>query len=619
MIKQSTLYLHSYAKRIRLLQSNLNLSKTIQLIWNVEKKWTIYNLFMILIETSFFFLSLYALKLLIDSVSHSGLHLSANKADILFNIMLAGIAAVLYAVSRSISTFVTEKHSAKVAEYLDDKIHEKAIQLDISFYESPEYFDILKRAKDAGADRPALVIKTLSEIVKNTLSFLAMTTILITIDWLLIPMLLVLVLPVLLVKLSYADKLNIWRIKQTPVERQANYLGSLITSEIAAKEIRSYRLGTYFRSLYLKTRLDLLSQRLGISLSRTKGEIITNTLGTAGSFVCIGYIALKTLNGQTTIGDITLFLVIFPQSFSIIQNISAGISIVYQNNIYINSVFDLFKLQSKLPQSTKEKKLHSGQPLNLEMDNVSFTYPHCSAPALSNINLIIPSGKIIGLVGLNGAGKTTLIKLLCRLYDVSQGRITLGATDIRDINIHEYRKKIGVVFQDFVKYNFSVKDNIRFGDITSEKNEEKIIEASIKSGAHEFIEHLSSGYSSMMGRLFAEGNEISIGQWQKIAIARAFYSNSDLLIFDEATSALDAVSEKLLFDTFRENIGHRSALIISHRHSAIRHADYIYVLKDGQIVEQGTNEKLLTAKGTYAAIFKEETLEAGDLLEAAEK
>jgi ATP-binding cassette subfamily B protein len=605
--------LDSLSTRIKLLRSNLNLLGTLKLVWSVEKKWTVYNLSLILIETAVFFFSMYWLKILIDSISNAGGRLGDHREDILVNIFIAGVAAMVYACVRALSAYVTEKQSARVAERFDDKIHECATKLDISFYESPAYFDILKRAKDAGSDRPALFIKTLSEILKNTLTFLAMGAILVTIDWKLIPMLFVFVLPILMVRLAFADALNVWRMKQTPVEREAAYLGDLITSPAAAKEIRSYRLGHYFRSLYLKIRLTLLSQKLTLSLKRTKNEIVTTAMATAGFFACIAYIALQALQGKTTIGDITLFLVIFPQSFSTMQNLAAGISIVYQNNIYINSIFDLFKLKSNLRDTSSGPVLPSSA-LAVEFKQVSFTYPHCTGPALSGINLKIPAGKIIGLAGVNGAGKTTLIKLLARLYDVSGGQILLGGTDIRDLSLDEYRKQIGIVYQDFVKYNFSATDNIRFGAIDSPFSGEAMMEASRRAGAHEFIDNFPEGYQSRMGRLFGEGKEISIGQWQKLAIARAFYSQSPILVFDEATSALDPGAEKALFDHFRQTTAHRSALIISHRYSALRHADYVYVLEGGRIKQAGTPAELMEKDGIYQRLFKEPALEKEDLV-----
>lgn len=602
--------------RIRLLQTNLSLSKTLRLIWSVERKWTLYNIVAILTETVFFFCSLYALKILIDSISNAGGNLQLHRHDILFSIVLAGASAILYACIRPISAYITEKQSARVAEYLDDRIHESATRLDLSFYESPDYYDILKRARDAGSDRPALLIKTLSEILKNTLTFLALTTILITIDWKLIPMLFVLVLPILLVKLSFSDSLNRWRMAQTPVEREATYLGDLITSGTAAKEIRSYGLGPYFRDLYLKIRLTLLSQRLTLSYKRTKQEVITIVLGTAGFFGCIAYIALQTLSGHTTIGDITLFLVVFPQSYTLMQNISGGISIVYQNNIYIRSIFDLFELKSRMGDHPGVSGIPDNTPLTLEFRNVSFTYPHCTKPALSNVSLKIPAGRIIGLAGANGSGKTTLIKLLSRLYDVSAGQVRVNNTDIRQLKLEEYRSLVAVVFQDFVRYNFSARDNIRFGAIDAPFSEEAMRTASRNAGASEFISGFPKEYDSMMGRLFEDGVEISIGQWQKIAIARAFYSNSPLLVFDEATSSLDTGAEKRLFSTLKESIGGRSALIISHRCSALQHADFIYVLEKGKICQAGTHEQLMEEQGVYSRLFREETAPTEGIIEA---
>lgn len=215
---------------------------------------------------------------------------------------------------------------------------------------------------------------------------------------------------------------------------------------------------------------------------------------------------------------------------------------------------------------------------------------------------------MIGLVGLNGAGKSTLIKLLCRLYDPTEGSITYGGTDIRELDATAYRKQLGIVFQDFNKYNFTAGENIHFGNIKAPYNEAQISEAAVQSGAATFIEAFPQGYDSMMGRILEDGEEVSIGQWQKLALARCFFSNARFLIFDEASSALDAVSEKALFDSIRERIGKdkQGAVIISHRRSAILHADYIYVLANGQIVEQGTDEHLINSKGAYAQLFSEQ-------------
>jgi ATP-binding cassette subfamily B protein len=596
---------NSINQKFNKFRSNLNLKRTLGLVWSITRGWTILSVIAIIVETTLFFISMYLLKLLVDSVGKSNLSAAAHETLIRNYVIAAGVSAVLYAMVKAISSYITEVQASRVSAYIDDKIHESAVQLDYAYYESPDYFDILKRAKDAGADKPNLIITTLIEIAKNILNLLAVGSILLTIDWKLLPLLALFVFPTLLVRIHFANKLNFWRITHTSMERESAYLSTLITSETAAKEIRGFGLGNYFKELYLKIRLELLDKRLHISFKRTKNEILTTAIASIGFFACIGVIAIGTVNGKTSIGDITLFLVAFPQSFSLMQNISGGISIVYQNNIFVNSIFELFDLKNTFEDTLTPLSIPlQEEAVDLELKNVSFTYPHSDLPTLKNISLKIPAGKIIAIVGLNGAGKSTLIKLLSRLYDPTEGTVLLGNKDIRLFSTTDYRRQISTVFQDFYRYNVSAADNIRFGDLDKPVNRQAIVDAAVNSGADEFIRHFPAGYDTVMGRLFEDGKEVSIGQWQKIAIARSFYSDANFLIFDEATSAMDAVAEKSLLDSFRNILGKRAAVMISHRHSAIKYADYIYVLSGGEILQEGTDSELLAMEGDYARLFK---------------
>ena len=594
------------SRKLRNFRSNLNLKRTLRLVWSVARGWTIITICVIIVETVLFFLSIYLLKLLIDAISRKDLAPEAHSHLVIQYIIAAAVTGILYVVIRSISTYTTEVQASKVAIYIDDKIHQASVDLDYAYFESPEYFDILKRAKDAGADKPNLVVITLIEIAKNCLSLAAVGSILLTINWLLFPLLALFVLPTLLVRVHFANKLNTWRISHTATERQSTYLSDLITSEAAAKEIRSFGLGKYFKNLYLKIKLDLLAKRMQLNLSRTQKEIITTGLASLGFFACIAFIALQTLHGKTSTGDITIFLIAFPQSFSIMQNVGAGISIVYQNNMYVNSIFELFELKNTSTQTNSTTNIPTGGAEALELKNVSFQYPHAKKATLHNISLKVPAGKIIAIVGLNGAGKSTLIKLICRLYDPSEGEITYGGQNIRQFETAAYRKLISTVFQDFQHYNVSAADNIRFSDLERPYTEEAVIKAAKSTGADDFIKNFANGYQTMMGRLFEDGQEISIGQWQKLVIARSFYSNAKFLLFDEATSAMDTISEQNLLGSFRQMIGNRAAIIISHRHSAVKHADYIYVLSEGRVSQQGTDEGLLKMEGDYARLFKNE-------------
>ncbi|WP_316833085.1 ABC transporter ATP-binding protein [Pedobacter aquatilis] len=593
----------NFKEKVKNFTTNLNLKLTLSLVWHAAKGWMILSIIMIITETALFLGSMYALKLLVDKLSKIDFTDKNAEGTIIRYVVIAASIAILYAISRAISAYITEVQASKVSQHIDEQIHLKAISLELSYFESPDYYDILSRAKEAGSERPNLVITTLLEITKNALSLIAIGSVIFTINWFLLPLLILFVIPTLIIRIFFSNRLNVWRIKHTPLERKSSYLSTLITADTAAKEIRAFDLGQYFNDLYRKIKFELYKEKLKISYKRTILEALTISLATTGFFACIANIAIGTVRGTTSVGDIVLFLVIFPQSFTIIQNISYGISILYHNSIFITSIFELLTIPTKLHAVDIKKALVINDNYKLELKNVSFNYPGTDQPTLKNVNISIPAGKIIAIVGLNGAGKSTLIKLLCNLYKPSSGSICLNGTDINELDSAVYRKQISPVFQDFSKYHMTVADNIKFGNIHEDVNQDEITSAAIKSGAHDFIEDFPEKYNTLMGRHFEDGKEISIGQWQKIAIARALYSKANFLIFDEATSALDALAEKELYTAFRERIDNRSAIIVSHRHSAIKHADYIYVLSGGQILQQGTDDELLNTPGDYSKLF----------------
>jgi len=593
----------AFTNKIQKISNNISILKILKLIWEGSRKWTIVSVLFIAAESGLFFLSLYMLKVLIDTISKNSLGNLRDEPLIYRYVFFAMLATVLYTWVKSLSSYFTEKQSGTVAEYLDDKIHKSVNELDLSYYERSEYYDTLKRARDMGTDRPNLIVFTLVDICKNSISLLLISSMLVSIDWRLFPILALFLLPTLWVRITFADSQNALRIAQTGLERKSNYTSSLLTSEVLAKEIRIFGLGNHINDRYAVLRKLLLSSRLKLSFSRIYKEMITSAISTLGFFMCIGYIALGSIKGFTTIGDISLFLVAFPQSFNIMQNISTGITTLYQNNIFVKSVFELFELKSLIVETSDPIPVPQKGQIDLCLNNVSFSYAHADQPALHHINLVLPAGKIVALVGLNGAGKSTLMKVMCRLYEPTSGSITMNGIDIRKFSSKDYYKEICAVFQDFGKYNMSVEDNIRFGDIHRVRDLNAMKEAASNSGANSFIEKFPNGYDTIMGKMFDDGHEVSIGQWQKLAIARAFYSRSRFVILDEATSALDATSEKELFDSFRERIGHRAALIISHRQSAVKHADYIYMLSQGRISEAGTHDELTALKGQYYKLF----------------
>jgi ATP-binding cassette subfamily B protein len=588
--------------KVKNLYKNLHLKKTLKLIWKISPAQAILSLLFLVFENICWIGTIYTLKVLIDKLVKRD---AANSSsEITTAILLAGSVAILYVCVKSVSAFLNEKQSAVVNNNIDKQIHQQTISLDYSCYEDPAYLDILKRAREAGIDRPYAVVSGLYDIGKNMVMLASMGYILISIDWLLLPLLCLFVAPILIVRLTFSEKLYLLQRKHTGLEREAYYLSTLITGDTSAREIRSFSLGRHLLNKYLTIKKTLFEHQLKHNWQSAIIELACTVIATASFFTVTAYIIFGILKGKTSVGDIAVFLVVFPQSFSVLQGLAGGISRLYQNNRYLSDVFALFELKpiiesSAVPRSNTEKK-----PTDFVVDNLYFKYPHATDYVLENVQLTIPSGRIVGLVGLNGAGKSTLIKLLCRLYDPVKGVIRIGGRDIRELDITDYRSKVSVVFQDFAKYNMTVTENIWFGNIHSPLHTAGIKKAAEDAGATSYIKNFPDQYDTILGRTFENGHEISIGQWQKLAIARAFYSNSMLVILDEATSALDAIAEHELFVNLRQKLGNRSALVISHRLSTIQQADLIYVMGDKKIVEYGTHETLLQKNGIYTALYK---------------
>lgn len=547
---------------------------------------------------------LYIMKLLVDTISQSLNARDAGGSDkvLLFLALTAG-AIVGTVLIQNIGNILRLRQGLAVSEYVDREIHDRAISVDLQFYESPRYYDALERARQGGPERPAQIVSNVVLTIRAAIVLAGVIVLLAGINLLLLPILLLPVLLALLVRLFYARKLFDWRMARSQIERRANYLDWLLTSVTYAKELRLNRIGGVFRDQYRALRGQVREGHIRIEQARLWTEFAVAVLGAAVFVVSSAWLLQQTLALERPVGDVVLFVLLLRRAEGGGTELVGNVSKIVDDHLYLQCLFDFLAIKSRIEAPVSPKSLSSNGSDCVRVSNVSFKYDGAEDFALKDVSLQIRRGQIVALVGENGSGKTTLIKLLTRLYDPTAGSITLNGIDIRQFDPDEYRGLFSVIFQDYAMYAETAGENIRLGDASLPSSLTTIRQAAENAGAAGFIERLPQAYDTPLTKLFDNGQDLSIGQWQRLALARAFYPHSRFVILDEPTSAVDPKAEFELFEHFRSRIGDRGALVISHRLSTIRLADYTYVLKDGQIVEQGSHDDLVAQQGRYAELF----------------
>lgn len=592
----------------RLVAPLATLQRIFPILWASSPRWTVVATVLMAVEIAFGLAVLFLLKQLVDVVTTmlgSGAPSNGIQA-VLWTVAATGFCSLGFLLARGYSGLAREAQGLQVADAIDQEIHYRAVRADLAFYESPRYFDTLQRARQSGSQRPVQVVSNLMMLVKNTLMLAAVVVLLATINWMLLPLLVIAIVPALLVRVHFTRYLYEWQRRRTQMERRAGYLDWLLTSDINAKELRLNQLGDFLRERYVELKKTIRHERMAITKRRTGVEMMVAAVATAAFFSALAYLAWETSEGRNSVGELVLFLLVFQRAQSMGQELVGQLSKLYEDHLYIGLLFEFLDVRPVIAEPDVPKRLPERMREGVSLENVSFRYPGTDVDVLKNVSLSIRPGQVVALVGANGSGKTSLIKLLCRLYDPTSGRITLDGVDAREFSLEEYRREFSVIFQDYGKYADTVRNNIRYGDIRQPEDTSLVEQAGVKSGADAFIQSLDKGYDTALTRMFDEGRELSIGQWQKVALARAFMHQSEVIILDEPTSALDPGAEFDLFANFRERIDHRAALVISHRLSTVRMADYIYVLDGGEIREEGTHDDLIRQGGMYCELFSQQ-------------
>lgn len=431
-----------------------------------------------------------------------------------------------------------------------------------------------------------------------------MVGLLLSLHWGVAVALFITAIPNVLVRLKYAKTMYRWSRRRTPAERLAWYFDWMLTRDAHAKEVRLFELGTLFRSRYRELRKQLRHERLRIVSRRSLADLGAQVVATLGVFGSYAFIAYRTVLGIVTLGDLVMYYQAFQRGQGFLRDVLGGMAGLYEDSLFLSNLYEFLDLKRKVVEPARPLPLPRPMRDGIVFDRVRFSYPESGRNVLENINLRIRPGEVVALVGENGSGKTTLVKLLCRLYDPTEGSITLDGIDLRDFETTTLRREMSVIFQDYAHYNLTARENIWFGNVAVPADDAAIAEAARQAGADQVIQRLPRGYDSVLGKWFEEGEELSIGEWQKVALARAFLRDAQIIVLDEPTSAMDAKSEYEVFERFRKLLRGRAAILISHRFSTVRMADNIYVLEGGRIIEGGPHDDLVRLGGTYARLFE---------------
>jgi ATP-binding cassette, subfamily B, bacterial len=581
------------------------LGSALRLVWESSRIWTIVGLALLVVQAALSLAALALIKLIVDAVS-AGLASAVpatNFQPVALLIGLAAAVALLTAVCKSVESAVGDIQRDLVSDHMHALVHAKAVELDVEYYENAEYYNALHRAQAEAPQRATTLLANLLQVGRSGVSLLAIAGLLVAFNWWIALVLVIGDLPGALVRIRAAWELYRWQRGTTATEVRVRYYSALLSSHGYIQEMRLFDLGALFVERFRALREGLRQERRKLAVRRLSAELATQVSAMVAVYLAYGFVAYQALAGAITLGDLVMYYAAFQRGQGYLHELLFGVARFCEDNLFLGDLFEFLALDQTVAEPATPRAVPKPLRDGIAFEHVDFRYPGDSRLALDDVTLAVRPGERIAIVGPNGSGKTTLVKLLCRLYDPSAGRITADGIPLPCFAKAAWRRELSALFQEPGKYFLTARENIWLGTRTPLLDDEPIVAAARSAGAHAAIAELPHGYDTVLGKMLDEGSELSIGEWQKVALARTYLRDAQVVILDEPTSAMDALAEQELMETFWRVAADRITIVISHRMSTARLADRIYVLAEGRIVEAGTHDELIRLGDKYAELF----------------
>jgi ATP-binding cassette, subfamily B, bacterial len=578
------------------------------ILWSPVRGWTVAWLGVLTVAATLPIASVLLLKRLVDSV------LTAMKAGmspaVTTQVLAAGgsLAGVWVAgeVVTGLSEWIRTAQSEAIQDHVAGLIQAKSVSVDYAFYECPEYYDRLYRARDEAKGRISSLLEHAGNVLQNSITIALLSTIVARYNGFLLVALAVGLIPAFVVIVRFNWLTHQWWSETTAQRRWLNYYDLKFSSPASAAEIRLLRLGPRFQAAYRMIRVGIREAHLRLITRQTVTRGVAAASGIVIAGVPVGWIAWQAMQGKASFGDLVVFYQAFLGGQGFMRAVTLSMAHVYSSTLYMTNLCEFLSLPSVITDPPQPAKRPTALRRSIEFHNVTFRYPGSERIALRNVNLVVPAGKVVAIVGPNGAGKSTVVKLLSRFYDPAAGAITIDGIPLQDYALGDVRSFFSVLCQMPSGYDATVADNILFGDIDAEPAPERVLEAARRAGAEEVIARLPRQYDTLLGKSFAGGTELSAGEWQRISMARAFFRKAPVVLLDEPTSFMDPWSEAAWCERVKDLARDRTVVLVTHRFTIAMRTDLIYVMQDSEVVECGTHSELIAKAGVYAQSWFEQ-------------